>query len=204
MSSRNNAVRYGTAWLVVLLTVGLIDYARLQGGSSHPEASSPAGVSPLGVPPAPHHVTPGPAKSGTASTPMAKRSQPPQSSPRLVAAKAAASSTGSAQVPDPPQPVEPAYRVASGPGEPPAPSRPWPAVAAGRVVSPTREAVRAPRTRYSGPLSGANWSWRPSEPARWDPESTMPIIPGGRTRVAVAPAINAPDQSGIRSQNGGF
>ena len=39
---KKNAVRYVTAWLVILLALGLIDYAHLHAGASHSRVATPA------------------------------------------------------------------------------------------------------------------------------------------------------------------
>ena len=62
---RTHAVRYVMAWLTILLALGLIDYAHLHSGSSHPRSASPAHVS-LGLPPATSgRATSAPSASGT-------------------------------------------------------------------------------------------------------------------------------------------
>jgi hypothetical protein len=199
---RNNAVRYGTAWLVVVSAVGLIDYARLQGGSSHPQASSPARAAPLPIPPAHSSVTPGPAAFGAPRTPSANRSQARRSSPRLVSAKAAVRSAGSAQVGAPSQPVELLNTAVPRPVQPPATPRPY-VSAEPRVVSRPRYAVPAPtwRRTYSPPDTYRDSRY--ADPWQRDTAPTQPTDPGLRTQVTVGPAIDTSDQMGIPSQSGG-
>jgi LysM repeat protein len=102
---KKNPARFVGAWLIVLLTLGLIDYAHLHSGSAHPRTSSPAHVS-LGVPPA----APSTAKTRTST------SVPPNAHP--AAPTPAHGQTGSASATTPAVPAAPEHPAVVPPAPP--------------------------------------------------------------------------------------
>jgi LysM domain len=105
---KKNPARFVAAWLIVLLTLGLIDFAHQHSGSSHPLKSSPAHIA-LGAPSA----APSTARTRTPdSTPPKANLAPP------AARTPAPGLTGSAQAGAPSAPAPPAHPAAVRPAPP--------------------------------------------------------------------------------------
>jgi LysM repeat protein len=139
---KKNPVRFVGAWLAILLVLGLIDYAHLHAGSSHPRASSAA------------HVALGraPAASGTSTT-RTSNSVPPKASSSSAATTPVTGHKG------PAQPTAPAHPAS--PATPAAPAHPAPAPSA--ASGPTHAATPAPPAARQSPATTVTYVVQPGD-----------------------------------------